>query len=307
MDRGLTSESKQHGRKGRVKDFQRVVFFLALAGLGLLSGLFVLGDPPPSTAPVPVPAVETPSRVVDMEMLERSAEASEGLENPSLKASESPLPAGRLRPRRPRKDGVVVAPRKRKQTQSMRRPVWEQSFDDRVLTQAGYSAQEVQRLRSEYEGARDRVMRRLGVGPYGDGVGLSPGEAREVQSLAEQALKSEVGDLSDFDAMLYATGQANRVEVQQPTSLGHSLGLKKGDLLVSYGGTPEQGGTQIFTSSDYLALMQVDRDRGASPTLVFFRPGVGSFSVAVPRGIFGAPIRGVQTAVYPEAPQGSEP
>ena len=180
-------------------------------------------------------------------------------------------PAARLRKNRMERGRLGVSPRQRRAEASRRRSLWEQEFGRAALIRAGYTPAEIDRLETEYETARDQALRELGLGPYAPQGGAAPGFAEERR--AQDALSDLVGDVNDYDALLFATGQANRVEVKDVMALGRSHGLKPGDLFWEY------NGERIFPHDGYLPRMRADQAMGLVQPVIVYRPDVGFFPI----------------------------
>jgi membrane-associated protease RseP (regulator of RpoE activity) len=110
-------------------------------------------------------------------------------------------------------------------------------FDAAALVAAGLPPSEVQRLRDRWEEYQmdklylwDRAMRE---GEQGWRL------ARESRAELEGEIRQELGD-EDYDLLLYASGQHNRVTVQEILSQSPGLraGLIPGDVIISYDGIP---------------------------------------------------------------------
>ena len=179
-------------------------------------------------------------------------------------------PAARLRKNRMERARLGVSPRQARNQASRRRSLWEQEFGRAALIRAGYAPEEIDRLEAQYEASRDQVLRELGLGPYAQG-GAAPGFAEEKR--AQEALSDLVGDVNDYDALLFATGQPNRVEVKDVMPLGRSHGLKPGDLFWEY------NGNRIFPHDGYLPRMRADQAQGLVQPVIVYRPDVGFFPI----------------------------
>ena len=177
--------------------------------------------------------------------------------------------AARLRKNRIEKGRMGIPPRKRRSGESLKRPLWEQEFARDALARAGYSAEEIERLKRKYEDARDTVLGQLALGPYGDSS--SPSRAEEER--AQEALASLVGEADDYDALLYATGQPNRLTILHTSPLGRAHKLKPGDVFWSY------VGDRIFPDDGFRQRIRADQIQGRFEPVVFYRPGEGFFSV----------------------------
>jgi len=110
-------------------------------------------------------------------------------------------------------------------------------FDADALVAAGLPPSEIQRLRARWEEyemdklyLQDRALR--------DGE-QRPRMTREHRVELESEIREELGD-EDYDLLLYASGQHNRVTVEDilSQSPGVRAGLAAGDTFVSYDGNP---------------------------------------------------------------------
>ncbi|MCZ6463068.1 MAG: PDZ domain-containing protein [Proteobacteria bacterium] len=107
------------------------------------------------------------------------------------------------------------------------------AFDTVGLATAGYSEYEADRLRESWEGhalaklyLNDRAARQ--------GWRLKPRHRRELRDL-EQAFREEIGE-ETYDAILFATGQTNRVVVRDVLagSPADGAGFQPGDVILRY-------------------------------------------------------------------------
>jgi hypothetical protein len=108
-------------------------------------------------------------------------------------------------------------------------------LDEAVLLEAGRSADEVAWLRERMEAA-EKKRRALLAAAVSAGRPASP-EEREALRELEAELEREIGR-EDYDRMLYATGETNRVRVRSPMkrSPGADAGLQPGDVVLGYNG-----------------------------------------------------------------------
>ncbi len=156
------------------------------------------------------------------------------------------------------------------------------SFDPKALLAQGISERDVERIQRHYERlemaelyARDQAVR--------EGWDGSRRLTDELQALRGEA-RAEMGD-EDYDCLLYATGQNNRVVLVKvlSDSPAQAAGLEDGDIVLRY---DEHA---IFVPG---ALRQATNE-GRSGSLValdFLRDGDSRRSW-VPRGPLGAQLR----------------
>jgi len=106
-------------------------------------------------------------------------------------------------------------------------------FDDASLVQAGFAASEVEQLREIWEQFEldklyvfDQAVRRKAAG--------QPQQRGELKALQSE-FRAEVGE-EGYDAYLYATGQDNRVVIEQvlQSSPAMDAGLERGDVVLRY-------------------------------------------------------------------------
>ena len=124
-------------------------------------------------------------------------------------------------------------------------------FDDQVMLDAGLSSAEVSQLHTKYEEIemeklylRDRAVREgwRGTSRY----------TEEFNKLDNQfdAMRTQIGD-NAYDAMLFATGQPNRVVVQDvlDNSPAKQAGIQSGDMIVRYGNTRVFNWTELRSAT----------------------------------------------------------
>jgi C-terminal processing protease CtpA/Prc len=154
-------------------------------------------------------------------------------------------------------------------------------FNDQVMLDAGLSRAEVSQLHTKYEEIemqklylRDRAVR--------EGWRGTPRYMEEFNKLEDQfdAMHAQIGD-NAYDAMLFATGQPNRVVVQDvlDNSPAKQAGMQAGDMIMRYGDgrifnwTELRSATQAGTPEE---IITVDLIRNGHPIQVY-----------VPRGPLG--------------------
>lgn len=168
---------------------------------------------------------------------------------------------------------------------SRRRPAG-QWFDPGLLLDLEMDAEDVTRVRRHFDAnqleilfLRDRATR--------EGWMRQPRFANEMQTL-NGSLREELGD-ADYDALLWATGRPNRVELS--ALLGGSpaidAGLEDGDIVLRY------DDLEIFHAT---ALQQATRsgESGSSVTIDVLRGGE-EMRVYLPRGPLGAQLQPART------------
>lgn len=161
-------------------------------------------------------------------------------------------------------------------------------FDEARLEQAGVDPARISELRQAYEQSqldlltmRDEAMRQ-GLAPGGEGFA----QLAEAQAQHTAQLQEELG-LEDYDLMLFAAGQPNRIVVRDVLagSSAESAGLLPGDLIRTYGSQPVFSVRELRhaisqSPEDTPVDVQVERDGlpatvrlTAGPMGVRLRPG----------------------------------
>jgi hypothetical protein len=155
-------------------------------------------------------------------------------------------------------------------------------FDPGALEGLGYSPGEVERLREAWEAS---VLERLEL----DNERMRAGETGMRYALrdaiaVQRRLRERVGD-DDYDALLFAVGDPNRVVVSQmlERSPGAAAGLEAGDEVISY------GGQRVFRPIELKALTAAGR-LGESVEMRVLRDG-DVVRVFVERGPLGVQLR----------------
>jgi membrane-associated protease RseP (regulator of RpoE activity) len=110
-------------------------------------------------------------------------------------------------------------------------------FDEAVLIESGMRPSDVTRLRERFEQAESERAQLRGPA-IGEGRNLTPEELDELDEIEDQ-LEQELGP-DDYDRMLYAAGEDNRVRVTKVLSRspGEGAGFMPGDVVLSYDGKP---------------------------------------------------------------------
>jgi len=180
------------------------------------------------------------------------------------------------------------APSGRDEREDLAAGAW---FEPGRLLDVGMDPEDIERVRRHFDAhqlellfLRDRATR--------EGWMHKPRFAHEMQSL-NQGLREEIGD-ADYDALLYATGRPNRVELA--ALLGGSpavaAGLEDGDVVLRY------DDREIFHA---LGLQQATRSGEAGSTVALdVLRGDQELRVYVPRGPLGAQLKAVRTPPRPE-------
>lgn len=164
------------------------------------------------------------------------------------------------------------------------------------LAAAGFTPEEVayfrrrqaedQMLQIEFD---DRARREGWIG--------TPRYAEEQAKLPSygESLRSELGD-AKYDSYLYASGMPNRIAVANviQTSPAEAAGLRRGDVIVQY------GGEKIY-SSQQLTELRSAGERGTAVAVDIIRDGQ-PMRITIPRGPMG--ISTEMTSVDPAAPGG---
>jgi hypothetical protein len=157
-------------------------------------------------------------------------------------------------------------------------PVRGQPLDAPGLQARGYTEDEVRRLQERYEAyelallyLNDRARRESWRG--------SPRFTLEQQRLTE-ALQTDLGE-RDYDAVLWGSGQSNRVQVAGVLSgsAAERAGLRDGDEVYSY------DGRRIFEAQTLLRST-VEGNPGAQTSMIVRRNGE-EVHVVLPRGPIG--------------------
>jgi len=162
-------------------------------------------------------------------------------------------------------------------------------FRQDALLALGLSESEVERIRLRWEQltmdrlyAKDEHVR--------EGGKNGPELRRELARLKREA-RDELGE-DAYDAMLYATGQKNRVTLQDvlETSPGWEAGLRPGDQVISY------DGVRVFAPYQLRGLTRKGYPDGLAEVRVL-RDG-GLVRVFLPYGPLGARLGFSQAAPY---------
>jgi hypothetical protein len=166
-----------------------------------------------------------------------------------------------------------------------------QWFEPGLLLDIEMDAEDIARVRRHFDAhqleilfLRDRATR--------EGWMHKPRFANEMQTL-NGGLREEIGD-ADYDALLWATGRPNRVELS--ALLGGSpavdAGLEDGDIVLRY------DDQEVFHP---LALQQATRvgEAGSTVTIDVLRGGE-ELRVYVPRGPLGAQLQPTRTPPHLE-------
>jgi membrane-associated protease RseP (regulator of RpoE activity) len=115
----------------------------------------------------------------------------------------------------------------------VRQPAGQLELDEALLARIGLNESEVYDLRDRWDRAQ---LARLELNDLAarEGWLFRPRHRRELQAL-DEALRQELGE-ADYDRMLYATDQNNRVVVKSVIggSAAATAGLREGDYVLSY-------------------------------------------------------------------------
>lgn len=157
-------------------------------------------------------------------------------------------------------------------------PVRGQPLDASGLQARGYTEDEVRRLQERYE-AYELALLYLNDRARRENWRGSPRFTLEQQRLTE-ALQTELGE-RDYDAVLWGSGQSNRVQVAGVLSGSEAsrAGLRDGDEVYSY------DGRRIFEAQTLLRST-VEGNQGAQTPMVVRRNGE-EVHVVLPRGPIG--------------------
>jgi hypothetical protein len=167
---------------------------------------------------------------------------------------------------------------------------------DQRLAAAGFTPEEVAYLRRRQAEDQmlqidfdDRARREGWIG--------TPRYTEELAKLPDRGdtLRRELGE-SEYDRYLYASGMPNRIAVTNviQTSPAEAAGLRRGDIIVQY------GGEKVY-SSQQLTELRSSGERGASVAVDIIRDGQ-PMRITMPRGPMG--IGTELTSVDPAAPGG---
>jgi hypothetical protein len=154
-------------------------------------------------------------------------------------------------------------------------------FNDQVMLDAGLNRAEVSQLHTKYEEIemqklylRDRAVR--------EGWRGTPRYMEQFNKLEQQfdAMRGQIGD-NAYDAMLFATGQPNRVVVQDvlENSPAKQAGIQSDDMIIRYGDTRIFNWTELRSATQTGTpeeIVTVDLIRDGHPVQVY-----------VPRGPLG--------------------
>ena len=155
-------------------------------------------------------------------------------------------------------------------------------FDEQKLVEGGLDPSDASRLKDAWEEVQ---LGRLYLSDRAAREGWSRTLNHRVQQQSmERALRQEVGD-EDYDWILFATGQPNRVLVRGvlDSSPAADSGLQVGDVILSY------GGERVFRPRE-LKQATTEGAAGESVRVEVVRRGE-PVSVYVPRGPLGALLR----------------
>jgi hypothetical protein len=184
---------------------------------------------------------------------------------------------------------VAAAPTPQPEPESPAPATPVQPLDAAALQARGYTEEEVRRLQERYE-AYELAQLYLNDRARREGWRGRPRFVFEQRQLTD-ALRADLGD-RDFDAVLYGSGQNNRVQVASVLggSAAERAGLRDGDQVISY------DGRRIFDGQALLGAT-VQGDQGAQTEMVVRRDGA-EVRVVLPRGPIG--IRLLPARVPPD-------
>jgi hypothetical protein len=251
-------------------------------GLGLVSLLRGNSDEP-HPSPVLIPSNENAASIGgelaacrdDLALERRDRIALQKTMEGQIDALRKQLAQSRSKPASPK------PPEKASQQTADAKPgdpftdIW---FSEGALLELGIDPEEVARLRDRFE-ALEVVKRELEdratregwrpTGAYGSAV---------LDMYAE--LREEVGD-EDYDNILYASGQSNRIETERVLgeSTADNAGIRPGDRIISY------AGKRIFDESSLITLT-AGGEAGENTRVEVLRDGEIVYLI-VPRGPLG--------------------
>jgi hypothetical protein len=168
-------------------------------------------------------------------------------------------------------------------------PVRAQALDAAALEARGYTEDEIRRLQERYE-AYELALLYLNDRARREGWRQSPRFTLEQRRLTD-ALQADLGD-RDYDAVLFGSGQSNRVQVAGVLvgSAAERAGLRDGDEIYAY------DGRRIFDGQALLGAT-VQGTQGAQTEMVVRRDGQ-DVRILLPRGPIG--IRLLPARVPPD-------
>lgn len=280
----------------------KLLAFLAVGLVGgFFAGAFVADDaaePTTGSAPAPVatyfdrdaPADERIARLEAIVAQEREArfvleeqialllEEVERLDNegPSVIANEiGQMVAGRQR-REARQNTVINA-----DGRAMQQNDW-QATQVRQLTASGFAPDRAQAIvdrvsELQWEIMRERYEARSAGTPRAFGLDYDP----------NWRLRQEIGE-REYEQYINALGMPNEVRVASvmASSPASGVGLKPGDVIVSY------NGTRVYSTRE-LQVLSMGATPGQNAVVDVLRDG-GSLQLAVPTGPMGVQVRGAR-------------
>lgn len=268
------------------KWFWVLTLLLGVAGGGLLAGTW--RSPVATHLPAAPPQESNESRsptgriATEISRLRRDVEA----ESAARRALELEVEA--LRDRLAKAEGLQLAPHvERFEQQAMQHAGTLRRFDAAKLLEQDLSASVVADVKHRYEQnrleilhLRDRAIREAWV----DSARFD----EEVRKL-ERGLRHQLGP-DDYDVLLYATGEPNRVVLQQVLagSSAEDAGLEPEDVVVRY------GTREIFHPSDLVEATTAGQI-GESVELTVIR-GAERHHFRIRRGPLGATVRSMSRA-----------
>lgn len=254
---------------------------LGVAAIGVAAAIVRPGgDPAPAPSARP-PAAATPPEVaalraaLDQESLERERLAAEValmrtvVEQLASERAGEPIAS----------DGSEPSPAER----AVRGVPGQNDLDEALLQQVGLVESEVRELRDRWD--RAQLLRlELQDQAAREGWLFKPQHRRQIAWLDAQ-LRDDLGEV-DYDRMLFATGQPNRVVVQSVIggSAAAIAGVQPGDHVLSY------GSERVFTPND-VRRGTTSGVKGESVRLIVERRGE-HHSFVVPRGPLGVRMAG---------------
>jgi hypothetical protein len=158
-------------------------------------------------------------------------------------------------------------------------------FSDDALLELGIFPEEIARLRERFEALEleKHTLQNLGAR---EGWIANRFYEKDIQEMTQE-LHEDVGD-EDFDRILYATGQNNRIRIEGVLngSAADNVGMLAGDIVVSY------AGRRIFDPGALFTLT-IEGEPGGNTKIEVLRNGE-IVDLIVPRGPLGARFVSIQ-------------
>lgn len=153
--------------------------------------------------------------------------------------------------------------------------VW---FDDAALVKAGLDPRDFDDLKDQYEALTLKELQ-LSNRARREGWLGKPKFFKKIRTMQQNFRKSLTPE--DYDRVLYATNQTNRVEVTDvlAQSAASAAGIQPGDIILSY------DGTHIFKPSDLFE--GTTQGTAGEMVPIKLQRGDNTFTTYIPRGALG--------------------